>query len=216
MRRGGRGGGAEGPPGDALRQRSSDSLDSDDEGALMRLAGALNSLERTAAAERGGAGGGSSSSLASPARANMFESVAQEGHHSLWHRMDVGEQLHQQPRRPHTPELGERRVSSSPPSAAAAAAAFAMGVMPEDPAQASHSRQAESGGGSFRLTVQVADGKAPELRFGPQDDLEGLVWAFVADNKLKDVFGEPLVRRAEAMLRDGIQQDSVDIVELFE
>lgn len=94
---------------DLNRQRST-SVDSDDEGSLLRLSCALSSLERTAAAKlRKGELTG--------------ELVAEEGHHSLEVRLDSGQQ-------PVRPAAGAK--AGSAPSAAAAAAAFALGQLPQD------------------------------------------------------------------------------------
>jgi len=217
---------------EVLRQRSS-SFDSDDENSLMRLANALSNLERTAATKLQ-----DTSTPAASSTAPGGEMVAQEGHHSLQVRMDSETQ-----RTPVRPAVASSKASAAvaaaaaardttPQSAAAAAAAFAargLGAEMTPVARPTQDSADDAGwaslaeedkakqGSGFRLVVQVSDGNAPELRWHEGgEDLETLVQQFVAEHKIKDLFTEPLVKRAAAMVRDGMREDSVDIVELIE
>lgn len=220
---------------EVLRQRSS-SFDSDDENSLMRLASALSNLERKAASKLQDAATPAASSIASIAPGG--ETVAQEGHHSLQVRLDSGTQ-----QTPVRPAAGSSKASAAavaaaaardatPQSAAAAAAAFAargLGAEMTPVARPTQDSADDAGwanlaeedkatqDGGFRLVVQVSDGKAPELRWhGEGEDLAILVRRFVTEHKIKDLFTEPLVKRAAAMVQDGVRKESVDIVELIE
>lgn len=220
----------------ALERKRSQSMDSDDEGSLMRLSHALSSLERTAATKSRDCAG---------------DSVAQEGYHSLQLRLEPG------------PEEPVRPASPAKPSAAAtfggsgecgveavAVKGQRLGgptpvVRPaHDSADDANFEDYDSGGPAgqrdtqgraptllppeqsvptpatqsqvFQLSVQVSDDKASQIEFVSIDDLPRLVEDFLAQNKVKDLFKGPLLRHLEMMRDTGRQKDSVDIVDLLD
>jgi len=68
----------------------------------------------------------------------------------------------------------------------------------------------------FRLTVKLREDDAAEIEFSDRDELPTAVQKFVEQHKIKELFAGPLMERAEAMLRSGTSEDSVDVVDLVE
>mmetsp|Transcript_58 Transcript_58/g.119 ORF Transcript_58/g.119 Transcript_58/m.119 type:complete len:977 (-) Transcript_58:226-3156(-) len=136
-----------------LERQRSFSMDSDDEGSLMRLSTALSTLEKTAASQ-------------SQRRTDAAGSVV------------------------------DRDLSGSEEFA----------NVPRSPNEKT----------SFRLTVKLSEDNASEIEFSDRDELPTAVQTFVKQHKMKELFAGPLLERAEAMLRSGTSEDSVDVVDLVE
>jgi len=196
------------------RQRSC-SMDSDDEGSLMRLSHALSSLERTAATKLTDYAG---------------DAVAQEGYHSLQQRLEPG------PEEPFRP-ASVARLSTSSASAsvsqqdlqlrasrptATVDPALACGrrgdsaTSPPAPDQPVPPGPTPRQRNVYTLNVQVSEERVCHIQFVNGDNLLQLVKDFLTQNHMREIFEGPLLRRAELMRLSGIQEESVDIVDLLD
>ena len=70
-------------------------------------------------------------------------------------------------------------------------------------------------GGRSVLEVVVREDSYERLTFLPADDLPAVVASFVADQKLRPCFEEPLLERLHAMIAGSIQRDRVDVIDLL-
>eukprot|EP00418_Pyrodinium_bahamense_P003088 CAMPEP_0179019522 /NCGR_PEP_ID=MMETSP0796-20121207/4909_1 /TAXON_ID=73915 /ORGANISM="Pyrodinium bahamense, Strain pbaha01" /LENGTH=1078 /DNA_ID=CAMNT_0020715307 /DNA_START=14 /DNA_END=3250 /DNA_ORIENTATION=- len=198
------------------------SMDSDDEGSLMRLSHALSSLERTAASKLKDYAG---------------DAVAQEGYHSLQRRLESGpeEPVHPASSVRHSgdassPTMGQRPelpllVARPAPDSAddanfgesdAGARQQGVSAAPPAPAQPTPPEGFPRQASVFRLSVQVSEDRVCQIEFGATDDLPQLVKDFIAQNHMRELFEGPLLKHAQLMRQSGREHDSVDIVDLLD
>eukprot|EP00405_Crypthecodinium_cohnii_P033332 CAMPEP_0206527628 /NCGR_PEP_ID=MMETSP0325_2-20121206/1462_1 /ASSEMBLY_ACC=CAM_ASM_000347 /TAXON_ID=2866 /ORGANISM="Crypthecodinium cohnii, Strain Seligo" /LENGTH=1081 /DNA_ID=CAMNT_0054023075 /DNA_START=86 /DNA_END=3331 /DNA_ORIENTATION=- len=204
------------------RQRST-SIDSDDEGSLLKLVGALQVLENTSGfkplagastAMNGGGGVGAAASSSSspgpglgpgpnPDKADRDEpvKVANPGQHEVSERSAASGASSM-------PSPPKERDSSPSPLGGVPSPRPSLGRFEAAEATRGHA-------GSRKLNVQLTDEQVSVLEF-TAGTIDEAVKEFVDRCKLKAIFIEHLVARCQAMVSNDKLEEAVDIIELLE